>query len=80
VLLDNLLRSLDAFHLGHGDIHQDDIWFEAIIFGDRSFAVAGFTDQLAPKGFNNAGQVFSCKDRVVHYQVADRLAIFTFYW
>src|SRR3954469_18455021 len=77
--LDDFLSSFDAFHLWHGDIHDDDIRVKAIIFGDRSLAVSSFADQLAAKSFNDAGQVFAGEDGVIHYQVADWLAIFAFY-
>src|SRR5215469_13236683 len=51
----NALRSLDALHLRHGDIHQHHVGADAIVFRDRGAAVSGFTGNLATKRFHHLG-------------------------
>src|SRR6266849_8164714 len=47
VLTDDALDGFDAFHLGHGDVHEDDIGLDAVEFSDGSEAITGFTGNLA---------------------------------
>src|SRR4051812_4057169 len=39
VLTNDSLGGLDAFHLWHGDVHENDVWLGAIVLGDRGAAV-----------------------------------------
>src|SRR6266704_536834 len=47
VLANDSFSGLDAFHLRHGDIHENDVRLGAIVFGDRGAAVARFSCDLA---------------------------------
>src|SRR4029077_3487137 len=76
MLLDDALDSLDAFHLRHGDVHEDDVGIGAGVFGDGSAAVPGFADDLAAERFDHLRETLTCKDRVVNDQVASRLVVF----
>src|SRR5579863_6210161 len=81
VLLHNFLGSLDPFHLWHGDVHEDDIRLEPLVFADSGHAVSGFACDLATECFDHPGQIFAREDGIVHYQVADRLTVLTaFHW
>lgn len=42
----NLPNRFDTIHLGHDEIHQDDIGLERVCLRDRGFAVARFADNL----------------------------------
>src|SRR2546423_94340 len=47
MLAHDALNRLNPFHLGHGDVHEDDVRLGALVFGDRGAAVAGFSGELA---------------------------------
>ena len=80
MLAHDLLRGFDAFHLRHGDVHQDDIGFGTVVFGHRRNAVSSFAGQLSAECLNHAGQIFPGEHRVVHYQIADRLPVFAAFY
>ena len=75
MLAHDLLGRLDPFHLRHGDVHEHNIGIDALVFGNGSHAVAGFTCHLAAKGFYNAGQILAGEDRIVDHQIAHRLTV-----
>src|SRR5690242_14955718 len=80
MLLDNALSGLNPFHYRHGDIHQDEIWLQAVIFRDSRGAISSLTGDLTTKRFDDAGQVLPGKHRIIYYQKADWLPILTLYW
>src|ERR1700678_2497302 len=76
VLLDNLLGSFNALHLGHGDVHEHDVGLEALIFGYGGHAVSGFACYLTAECFDHPGQILAREDGVVDHEVADWLTVF----
>ena len=69
------LDGLDTFHLGHGDVHQDEVRHGAGVFSDGGAAIAGFANDLTAEGFDHLGQAFAREDGIVHDQVAHGLAV-----
>src|SRR5580704_2988369 len=59
MFLDNTLDGFDAFHLWHGDVHENDVGFRASVFGDGGATVARFADHLAAEGLDHLRKTFS---------------------
>ena len=72
----DLLRRLNAFHLRHGDIHQNDVGHQPFVLADRRNSVARLADYLSPECFDHPGQVLAGKHGVIHDQIAYRLSVF----
>src|SRR5205807_8621998 len=77
VLAHDALDRFDAFHLRHGDVHEHDVRLDAVVFGDGGQPVAGFAGQLAAEHLDHFDEVLAREDGIVHYQVADRLIVFS---
>src|SRR5215831_17586384 len=45
--LHDLLSCLDPFHLRHGDVHEHDVWFQAVVLADGSQAIPRFAHNLS---------------------------------
>ena len=71
------LNGFDAFHLRHGDVHEDDVGFGALVLSNCGAAVAGFPGELSAKRLEQLHNVFSREYRVVNDQVANGFFIFT---
>src|SRR5579862_5990765 len=80
MLLDDPFGSLNAFHLRHGDVHEHDVRMRAVELADGGQAVPGLSRHLPAKSLDHAGQILAGKHGVVHYQVADRLAVFAAFY
>src|SRR5437879_2682966 len=76
ILAHNALDRLDALHLWHCDVHQDDIRLRAVVLSDSRQAVAGFAGNFAAEELHHLDDILSREDRVVHNEIADRLVIF----
>src|SRR6185369_3472280 len=75
MLAHDALGCLDTLHLGHGDVHQDDVGRNPIVFGDGGAAVTGFTGHQAAESLDHARKVLARKNGIVHYQVTDWLSV-----
>jgi hypothetical protein len=75
VLADDALGGLDAFHLGHGDVHEHDVGTGALILGDGGAAVASLARDLSAEGLDHLGEVAPREDGVIDDQEAERLPI-----
>src|ERR1700723_3776832 len=62
MFLDNTLDGFDALHLGHGDVHENDVGFRASVFGDGCAAVTRFADHLAAEGLDHFRETLSRED------------------
>src|SRR5882724_3334559 len=76
ILAHNALDRFDAFHLRHGNVHQDDIRLRAVLLSDSRQAVTGFAGNVAAEELHHLDDILSREDRVVHNEIADRLVIF----
>src|SRR5438067_426291 len=77
MLAHDALNRLDAFHLWHGDVHEDDVGLGALVFGNGGAAVAGFSGKLSTKRLEQLHDVFPREYRVVNHQVSNGFLIFT---
>jgi len=68
VLANDALDGFNALHLGHGDVHQDDVGFDAVEFGDGGKAVAGFTGNFAAEKLDHFHDVLAREDGIVHHE------------
>jgi hypothetical protein len=75
MLTHNPLGGFNAFHLRHGDIHQNDVGAGSVIFGNRGATVTGLACQHSTIGIDDARKILPGKDRVIHHEVADWLVI-----
>src|SRR5262249_5293523 len=75
ILSDNPLRSLDAFHLRHGDVHQYQIGMDSLVLCDCGAAVARFAHDFAAERLQHLGEVLAREDRVVDYQISHWLVV-----
>ena len=76
MLSHNAFNRFNPFHLWHGDIHQDDVWPDAVVLRNSCETVAGFSRHFAAKEFDHLDEVLAGKDGVVHHQIADWLLVF----
>src|SRR5229473_5067381 len=72
----DLLRRLDAFHLRHGDIHQNDVGCQPFVLADCRNSVASLADYLSTECFDHSSQVLAGEHGVIHDQIAHRLSVF----
>jgi len=54
VLPHDALNGFDAFHLGHGDVHEDDVGLDAIELGDGGDAVSSLAGDDAGQRFRSS--------------------------
>src|SRR5271157_516415 len=76
MLADDALDGLDALHLRHGDVHEDNIGVGAVELGNGGQTVTGFTRYFAAEELDHLDEVLAGEDRVVHDQVAYGLLVF----
>src|SRR5208337_2199832 len=61
MLADDALDGLDAFHLRHGDVHEDDIGIGAVKLGNGGQTVTGFTRYFAAEELDHLDEVLRAK-------------------
>src|SRR5258708_34302858 len=71
------LGGLDAFHLGHGDVHQHHVRRGPVIFGDSGAATAALTGDFSAERLHHLGDVLTGEHRVIHHQITDWRVVFT---
>ena len=67
----------NALHLRHGNVHQDDVGLGAVILRDGRQPVARFAGDFSAEQLHHLDNVFAREDGVVHYEIADGLAVFS---
>src|SRR5262249_8715220 len=80
MLLDDALDRFDAFHLRHGDVHEDNVRLDASVLRDSCAAVSCFASERAAERLHHFGEAFSREDRVVYDEIADGLVVLSSEW
>src|ERR1700688_4619181 len=76
VLANDALHGFNAFHLRHGDVHQDDIRLGTVELGDGGETVASLARHFPAESLDHFDEVLAREYGVVYHQVADGFIVF----
>jgi hypothetical protein len=73
VLANDTLDSLNAFHLGHGDVHQYNVSLGTVVLGYGGEAIARFPGNFSAEKLDHFDEILASEYGVVHDQISDGL-------
>ncbi len=75
MLPDDALDGFNALHLGHGDVHENDVGLDAVELGNGREAVARFAGDFTAEDLDHLHDVLAGEDGIVHHEITDRLLV-----